>query len=157
MHSLDPRVVTLWRFEALLAVCTSWVPIYAGMGWILGTKVGVVTAVAGVAALIVLLVARALVWPALAFRNFRYEVRAHELIVEQGVLFRQTISVPRDRIQHVDTRQAFWERWLDVSRLLVYTGAGLSSDASLPGLDAEEAVRLRDQLARPGRGVDDGV
>ncbi len=157
MHSLDPRVVTLWRFEALTAVFTSWLPIYAGLGWVLGTQVGLFAAVLGVASLVLFLVVRALIWPALAFRNFRYEVRAHELIVEQGVLFRQTISVPRDRIQHVDTRQAFWERWLDVSRLLVYTGAGLSSDASLPGLDAEEAVRLRDQLARTSRGVDDGV
>ena len=56
-----------------------------------------------------------------------------------------------------DTRQGWLERLFDLSRLLVYTGAGLSADGSLPGLDSEEAVRLRDELALGGRGGDDGV
>ncbi len=157
MHSLDPRVVALWRLQGVVACFTSWLPIYATLGWVLASRVGLGGAIGGVAALAAALLVRAVVWPGFAFRAFRYELRARELVVEQGVIFRQTTCVPRSRIQHVDTRQGFWERAFHVSRLLVYTGAGLSSDASLPGLDADEAVRLRDELARTGAGEDDGV
>lgn len=157
MHSLDPRVVSLWRLEGVVALFTSWLPLWGGLAWALHGPLGWLGALAGCGALFVVLLARALVWPSLAWRAFRYELRPRELVVEQGVLLRQTICVPRSRIQHVDTRQGFWERLFHVSRLLVYTGAGLSSDASLPGLDADEAVRLRDELARTGGGDDDGV
>ena len=157
MNQLDPRVVTLWRLQGLLAVFTSWIPVYAVLAWAVGLNVGFLAAGSAIAALALLLVLRALIWPALQYRAFRYSVRATDLVVEQGVIYRQTICVPRDRIQHVDTRQGWIERALDLSRLLVYTGAGLSADGSLPGLDAAEAVRLRDELALGGRGVDDGV
>ncbi|GDX78804.1 membrane protein [Deltaproteobacteria bacterium] len=157
MQQLDPRVVTLWRLQGVVSVFTSWVPIYLGLGWFLAGRFGFVVTVAALGTLFALLLLRALVWPALQFRAFRYAIRPHDLVVEQGVIFRQTICVPRDRIQHVDTRQGWIERALALSRLLVYTGAGLSADGSLPGLDADEAVRLRDELARGARGLDDGV
>lgn len=157
MHQLDPRVVTLWRLQGLVSVFTSWVPIYIGLGWLLGTRIGVLPTAAALGALVLLLLLRAVIWPSLQFRAFKYAIRPHDLVVEQGVIFRQTICVPRDRIQHVDTRQGWIERAFALSRLLVYTGAGLSADGSLPGLDADEAVRLRDQLALGGRGLDDGV
>lgn len=157
MQQLDPRVVTLWRLQGVVSVFTSWVPIYVGLGWFLGSQIGFVGTAAALGALFLLLFLRALIWPALQFRAFRYSVRPRDLVVEQGVIFRQTICVPRDRIQHVDTRQGWIERAFALSRLLVYTGAGLSADGSLPGLDADEAVRLRDLLARGARGLDDGV
>ena len=150
-------MVTLWRLQGLLASVTSWLPIYAGIAWVAGTRLGVAAAVAGVLSLMVLLMVRALVWPSFQFAAFRYALRPNDLLVEQGVIFRQSICVPRDRIQHVDTRQGWMERLFSLSRLLVYTGAGLSADGSLPGLDEAEAVRLRDELAQGGRGADDGV
>jgi membrane protein YdbS with pleckstrin-like domain len=88
----------------------------------------------------------AVVWPALAFRRFGYEVRAGDLLVEQGVLFRHRVSIPLDRIQHADTRQGPIERAWGLSRLVVYTAAGLNADGSIPGLDEAEADRLRDRL-----------
>ncbi len=157
MQHLDPRVVSLWRLQGIVSVFTSWVPIYIGLGWFLGSRLGFVATAAALGVVFMVLVLRALIWPALQFRAFRYQLRPHDLVVEQGVIFRQTICVPRDRIQHVDTRQGWIERALALSRLLVYTGAGLSADGSLPGLDADEAVRLRDELARGVRGLDDGV
>jgi membrane protein YdbS with pleckstrin-like domain len=97
------------------------------------------------------------VWSELRFRYFRFEITAERLVVEEGVIWRRTICVPRSRIQHVDTRQSFWERLLHLSRVIVYTGAGLTADASLPGLDADDAIAVRDELARARRGQDDGV
>ena len=47
------------------------------------------------------------------------------------------------------------ERLFGISRLLVFTAAGMSADGSIPGLKTSIAEELRDQLSR--RGGDDGV
>ncbi len=157
MRTLDPRVMTLWRLEGLVGAFTSAVPLYLAVGWGVSSAFGYTAAIAAVGATWLLLVLRAVIWPSFQHRFFRYEITSHSLVVEEGVLWRRTISVPRSRIQHVDTRQGLWERLLHLSRVIVYTGAGLSNDASLPGLDTDEAVRVRDELARASRGQDDGV
>ena len=72
----------------------------------------------------------ALVWPALEYRFFRYAVREDDLLVRSGVLFRRWSSIPHHRIQHVDTRQGPIERALGLSRLLVFTAAGMSADGT---------------------------
>ncbi|MBM4366325.1 MAG: PH domain-containing protein [Deltaproteobacteria bacterium] len=160
MSQLDPRVVTLWRLQGLARLVTSYVPLYLLLGWVLLAKFGVLVTVSVEAALVLLLAIHALAWPTLAFRNFTYQVREHDLLVEQGVLWRQAVCVPRHRIQHVDTRQGPLDRLVGVSRLLVYTAAGLSADGSIPGLDEAVAEKLRDELARSAGGTaagDDGV
>jgi len=160
VNQLDPRVVTLWRLQGLARLVTSYVPLYLVLGWVLLARFGVLVTVSVESVLVLLLAIHALVWPTLAFRNFTYQVREHDLLVEQGVLWRQAVCVPRHRIQHVDTRQGPLDRIAGVSRLLVYTAAGLSADGSIPGLDEAVAEKLRDELARSGGGPaagDDGV
>jgi membrane protein YdbS with pleckstrin-like domain len=144
--------------EGLVGILTSWSPLLAGLAWLGFFKgnLGIVGTVGLLSGIVLVLVIRALVWPALRFRAFRYHLREGDLLVEHGVLWRQRVCVPRDRVQHVDTHQGPLERFVGLSRLLVYTAAGLSADGSLPGLDEAEADRLRDLLARRGQG-DDGV
>ena len=98
----------------------------------------------------------ALLWPALQYKHFRYSVREHDLLVQAGVLFRRWSAIPHSRIQHVDTRQGPLERYLGLSRLQLFTAAGVSADGSIPGLDADEAERLRDELSQKSA-ADDGV
>ncbi len=157
MRTLDPRVKTLWRLEGVVGSFTSALPVYLLLGWAVSTGFGYGAAAVAVIAAWFAFVLRALLWPSLQHRYFRYEITEQSLVVEEGVVWRRTICVPRARIQHVDTRQGFWERLLHLSRVIVYTGAGLSSDASLPGLDTDEAIRVRDELAQARRGQDDGV
>lgn len=154
-RSLDPRVVTLWRLQRLLGVLTLGLPLAAAI--VLGVRMvgpswlGVVLG----GLVLVWRVVMAMAWPALMYRHTRYSVREHDLLVQSGVFFRRWSSVPYSRIQHVDTRQGPLERWLGLSRLAVYTAAGMSADGSIPGLAEEEAEALRDALSR--RGEDDGV
>jgi membrane protein YdbS with pleckstrin-like domain len=155
VHSLDPRVVHLWRLQALTRLATFWLPVLlVAAGWV-GFRFGLSAGVAAAAPLVVLIAVTTLVWPSLAWRHFRYGVRDDDLLVESGVLFRHTVSIPLDRIQHVDTRQGPMERAFGLSRLVVYTAAGMSADGSIPGLDEAQADALRDTLVR--RRGDDGV
>lgn len=155
MQSLDPRVVNLWRLQGLARLATFWLPMLLVAGGWLGFRFGAVPAAVTVGAVGVVLASITVAWPGVAWRAFRYGVRADDLLVESGVLFRHTVSIPLDRIQHVDTRQGPMERAFGLSRLVVYTAAGMSADGSIPGLEEREADALRDTLVR--RRGDDGV
>ncbi|NOY26890.1 MAG: PH domain-containing protein [Oligoflexia bacterium] len=154
-QALDPRVVTLWRLQRLVSLGLVGLPmavaIAVGLNMIAPSWVGLSAGLLLVLWRLIL----AMLWPTLMYRHFRYRVRDHDLLVQNGVLFRRWTSVPHSRIQHVDTRQGPLERLLGLQRLAVYTAAGMSADGSVPGLAEQDAERLRDQLSR--RGGDDGV
>lgn len=151
----SPRVVTLWRLQRLLRLCLFWAPVSAGLAMAVATVAPLTAGVVLAVTLMALQLLLALAWPALEYEALRYAVREHDLLVRSGVLFRHWTAIPHQRIQHVDTRQGPLERLFGLSRLLVFTAAGMSGDGSIPGLEAKEAERLRDTLSR--RGGDDGV
>lgn len=155
MRSLDPRVVNLWRLQGLVRLGTFWLPILVGGGAFLGIRAGLIAGTAVPALLFLLLAVLSVAWPSVSWSHFHFDVRDRDLLVERGVLFRQSVAIPLDRIQHVDTRQGPLERMFGLSRVVVYTAAGMSADGSIPGLAEDDAHALRDLLAR--RRGDDGV
>lgn len=155
MNSIDPRVIQLWRLQGLVRLLTFWLPVLAVVGVGVGIRLGAMVGVGLAGGLGLVQIAQVIFWPSLSWRYFRFGVREHDLLVESGVLFRHTVSVPLDRIQHVDTRQGPMERFFGLSRLMVFTAAGMAADAAIPGLSSEDADRLRDRLSR--RSGDDGV
>lgn len=152
---LDRRVVQLWRMQRLLRLVLVVGPVATALGVGIATvapaQVGMVVAALLVSVQLLL----ALAWPPLEYAAFSYALRQDDLLVQSGVLFKRWSAIPFHRIQHVDTRQGPMERLFGLSRLLVYTAAGVSADGSIPGLGAAQAERLRDELSR--RGGDDGV
>ena len=155
-RTLDPRTITLWRLQRLARLAMVGLPTAAALGYgafALSKSAVLAVAVGGV--LVLWSLVMVVVWPPLAWRHYRYAVREHDLLVRSGVIFRRWSAIPLTRIQHVDTRQGPVERMLGLSRLLVFTAAGMSADGSIPGLGEEDTRRLRDELAR--RGGDDGV
>jgi len=154
-QQLDHRVLTLWRLQRLISLGLIGVPmavaIAVGLDMVAPRSVGLAAA----GALLAWRLLMALVWPALLYDSYRYAVRDHDLLVRSGVLWRRWSCVPLGRIQHVDTQQGPMERMLGLSRLAVYTAAGMSADGVIPGLAEEEAERMRNHLSR--RGGDDGV
>lgn len=155
MQALDPRVTWLWRAQALVRVATFWGPLCGGAGVGVGSLAGWQAGLALALVLGLTLLALEMIWPSLAYEHWRYAVREHDLLVEQGVLFRRRSAIPHRRIQHVDTRQGPLERLFGLSQVMVYTAAGALADGAIPGLGEEEANALRDALSR--RGGDDGV
>lgn len=155
MYRLDPRVVSLWRLRSLVRLATFWLPVAGGIGFFLGTRFGLPVAVSVGASLVAFQGVIALVWPALRFAAFRYDVVPAGLTVSSGVMFRATVSVPRQRIQFVDVRQSPLERARGLATVLFYTAAGPVLSGALPGVSAEEAERLRNTVM--GRAGDAGV
>jgi membrane protein YdbS with pleckstrin-like domain len=145
----------LWRMQRLIRMVLVGIPTLIAIGIAASTVMRTELVVVAVMTLIAMNIVFTLFWPAFEYNAFRYMVREDDLLVQSGVIFRRWSSIPHNRIQHVDTRQGPIERVFGLSRLLVFTAAGMSADGSIPGLATDDAERLRDQLSR--RGGDDGV
>lgn len=156
-QQLDPKVIWLWRVQGLIRSVIGLGPVAVGLLVGLGFAVSFRLSGALTGMLLVGSVVQALVWPSLSWRAFRYKVRADALLVSQGVLWQQTVAIPRHRIQHADLRQGPVERAWGLTTLVIYTAAGLSADGSIPGLDEDAAEQLRDVLLNTRQRSDDGV
>jgi membrane protein YdbS with pleckstrin-like domain len=93
-------------------------------------------------------IALAILWPGLRYRYWRWLVEPDRVLIQRGVLWRSRSLLPRVRIQHVDTRSSPLQRWLGLATLIIYTAGTRGADAEIPGLAAEQAERLREELAQ---------
>ncbi|MHB8682577.1 MAG: PH domain-containing protein [Acidimicrobiales bacterium] len=107
-------------------------------------------AAAGIAALCVVAAGAVLAWfLRRRVRAWAYQERAEDLLVSRGVLVHRLSVVPYGRMQFVDVRAGPLERVFGLATVHLHTAAA-ASDARVPGLDREEAARLRDRLAQLG-------
>ncbi|MDR0627769.1 MAG: PH domain-containing protein [Bifidobacteriaceae bacterium] len=82
-------------------------------------------------------------------RAIGYLERADDLLIRKGILMRELKVVPYGRLQYLDVTAGPLNRRFGLAELSLKTAAG-SLDASLPGLEADEAARLRDHLSELG-------
>jgi uncharacterized protein len=82
-------------------------------------------------------------------RSWGYAERADDLLVRRGVMFRRVSVIPYGRMQYVEVAAGPFERAFGLATVQMHTAAA-ASDARIPGLRAEEAARLRDQLTTLG-------
>ncbi|WGW10995.1 PH domain-containing protein [Saxibacter everestensis] len=82
-------------------------------------------------------------------RALKYAERDDDLLIARGVMFRSLVVVPYGRMQYVDMSAGPVERSVGISTVKLHT-ASASTDATIPGLPADEAARLREQLASRG-------
>src|SRR5580700_2777680 len=78
-----------------------------------------------------------------------YREREEDLIVSRGVLVRRVSVVPYGRMQFVEVTAGPFERVFRLATVQLHTAAA-ASDARIPGLERDEAARLRDRLAMLG-------
>ncbi len=83
------------------------------------------------------------------FRSWSYQEREEDLVVRRGVAFRRLSVVPYGRMQFVDVTAGPVERLFKLSTVKLHTAAA-ATDARIPGLESDEAARLREQLASLG-------
>jgi membrane protein YdbS with pleckstrin-like domain len=83
------------------------------------------------------------------YRSWAYREREEDLIVARGVLVRRISVVPYGRMQFVEVTAGPVERVFKLATVQLHTAAA-HSDARIPGLERNEAARLRDRLATLG-------
>ena len=149
---LSPRYVSLRRVTTLLvAPVVFTVPaLVVGIGFDLWWLSLVLW---GLAAVIVVvrfgLIGR-------TYRSWGYVERDDDLYLTHGVLFRTLVAVPYGRMQLVEVASGPLERAFKLATVTLKT-ASAETDASIPGLDPEEAARLRDRLTELGEAQASGL
>ena len=110
--------------------------LFAGASW------------ATAAAALVLTLAFGLWWGG---KRHAYTAWRHDddgLAVRRGRLWRNETRVPASRVQHLDVKHGPWQRRRGLATLVVHTAGTRNSAVTVPHLDAADAERLRDALAR---------
>ncbi len=87
---------------------------------------------------------------------WRYLERGEDLLVARGVLVRRLSVVPYGRMQFVEVTAGPIERLFQLATVKLHTAAA-ASDARIPGLETEEAGRLRDRLTELGEAMAAGM
>ncbi|GAA2726341.1 PH domain-containing protein [Cellulomonas aerilata] len=140
---VSPRLAT-----ARLATCA----ITLGVPAVAGAVAALWSGVAGLWAVPVALAAL-LVWCVVLVprqvRAMGYAERADDLLIRKGILFRSMVVVPYGRMQYVDVQAGPLARAYGIAQVQLHT-ASPGTDAAIDGLPADEATRLRDQLASRG-------
>jgi membrane protein YdbS with pleckstrin-like domain len=90
------------------------------------------------------------------FLAWRYQERNEDLLVGRGVLVQRLSVVPYGRMQFVEVTAGAIERIFGLSTVKLHTAAA-ASDARIPGLEPDEAARLRDRLTELGEAMAAGM
>jgi membrane protein YdbS with pleckstrin-like domain len=137
------RLLQLRRLEVAVPAVLAAVALGAA-----GGVSGSAGALAGAAAVVV---AALLLLPVVGrrYRSWGYAEREDDLLVRRGVLFARLTVVPYGRMQFIDVTAGPLERIFRLASVKLHTAAA-GTDARIPGLDREEAARLRDRLAELG-------
>jgi uncharacterized protein len=152
-RTLDRRIVVVWTVQtAVLFLVLAAIALAVDVGSRLAGADP--PGPPGLAAVLVALAGGAAAWgiPKVEYRHWSYAVASDALELRHGVLQRVHSAIPYFRVQHIDVTQGPVERLVGLSRLVIHT-ASAGTDATVPGIAAEEAEELRRViLARAGTG-----
>ncbi len=150
-QGLDPALLRLRRLESsgLVGVVTLAGAVLLAL--LVGPLAAAGAVVAGVLALLLLLrVVRR------RFASWGWAEREDDLLLRRGVLLQRTTVVPYGRMQFVDVTAGPLDRRFGLATVVLHTAA-VATGASIPGLRAADATRLRDRLAALGEARAAGV
>jgi membrane protein YdbS with pleckstrin-like domain len=146
----SPRLLAMRRAEVaavtLVVALAAGVPAGLAAGWAGPVAAGAAVALGLAAELFVRRRVRA----------WAYAEREDDLLVRRGVMFSRLSVVPYGRMQFIDVTAGPVERSFGLATVHMHTAAA-ASDARIPGLDRDEAARLRDRLAELGEGRAAGI
>ena len=148
------RPVSPRYFLVRLVVLGSWVLLLAAGGVVAGVLWSA-WCYAGAAAVLAAGAVRA-AFLRRSIRSWGYAERAEDLLVRHGLLIRRLSIVPYARMQFVDVTAGPIERAAGLATVTLHTAAA-ASDATVPGLEAAEATRLRDRLSALGEIREEGL
>src|SRR4030042_554066 len=104
-------------------------------------------------------------WAKLSYKNYKYQIATEGVKIEKGVIWKHYITIPFERIQNVDIYRGILTRLLGLSELHIQTAGysagygmhgGWATEGSLPGLSANEAEALREELVTKVAGKNQG-
>lgn len=150
-RKLDPRVVPLWRTSGLIG-WGIFLVILLVVGMVIDFGVpGSRPYVLGVWLGLALLAAFLILWhPPRSYRAWSYRFDEYVLELRFGIVVHVVQVLPLNRLQHVDLHRGPLERYFGLASVVLFTAGTQNVSMVIPGLDADEAARFRDELVARG-------
>ncbi|WP_411767651.1 PH domain-containing protein [Winogradskyella sp. A3E31] len=102
--------------------------------------------IAVIIGILVLIVIGILVYSILRYLNFKFHVSQDDFHLSSGILNKDTIVVPKSKIQNVNIKQNFLQQLIDVVSINIETAGDDKSEITINALDRGNATRLKEQL-----------
>lgn len=144
MKRLDEKTKTSWFVGRIIAFAV--IAIILVITWIflkdeIGKYIWVFYSF-GVFILTLLLI-NALVYPAIEYRQWKYNIDEDKVQIVHGIYFITTSIVPIIRIQHVEMQQGPINRLFSLANVVIKTAGG---SIAIPGLHKDEATNLTEHI-----------
>ncbi|MCI0664853.1 MAG: PH domain-containing protein [Acidobacteria bacterium] len=148
---LDPRVVKLWIVTDLIGYGVMlFILLLSLLVWGFWQPKAIWWLLAGWIVLAAFCLWVSFWRPPRAYRAWGYRIDNRVLETRSGILFLRTRLLPLSRLQHVDLERGPFERMYGLASLVLHTAGTHSANISIPGLEAGDAMRLRDHLVEIG-------
>ena len=82
----------------------------------------------------------------LVYLNFKFKIKDNAFILKQGILNKSNISVPFEKIQHINFKQNFIQQLINVTQVEIETAGAKTVEISIKALSREKAVALKKAL-----------
>ncbi|WP_062521655.1 PH domain-containing protein [Demequina silvatica] len=135
---ITARLITLWITLGILILASAVTALLTGAVWV-WTAPAALAALGAWGSWIIVRQVTAHAWAE----------QPDDLMVKKGRMFRSVTVVPYGRMQFVDVKAGPIDRALGIATVQLHT-ASPGTDASIAGVPADEAARLRDRLTTRG-------
>lgn len=82
----------------------------------------------------------------LSFKKKAYAFRNHDVLFRYGIIATNTIIIPYNRVQHIVLHEGILSRFFGLARIEIFTAGGSSSDLIIPGIEKEQAEKIKQLL-----------
>ena len=79
----------------------------------------------------------------IAFLKKGFAFREHDVLFQSGILATNTIIIPYNRVQHVALHEGVFSRYFGLAKVEIFTAGGSSSDIEIPGIEKEQAEKIK--------------
>jgi len=95
--------------------------------------------------------------PFLIANSRGFALREKDIHYKSGIVWHKTVSLPFNRIQHVEVESGPLERFFKLTTVKLFTAGGARADMSIPALTFERSSRLRSHLVEHAGVVESGA
>lgn len=82
----------------------------------------------------------------ISFLKKGFAFREHDVLFKNGIISTNTIIIPYNRVQHVSLHEGWLSRYFGLAKVEIFTAGGSSSDIKIPGIEKEQAEKIKQLL-----------